>query len=122
MDTRQLAKYLAYARLGIGAALTLAPGAAGRIWVGEHGDGAGARVFARAIGARDVLLGARALASQNEGGSSLKKWTQYEAGVDLSDAIATLLAAKHLTPGRRVAMPLIAASYAALNLKVASQL
>ena len=118
---KDVAKYLAIVRLGIGSTLLLAPGFAGRLWIGPHGDGPGARTFARAIGIRDVLLGSRALSAQSEG-LPLRRWMRYEAAVDAADAVATVAAAKHLTPGRRVAMPLIAASYAALGLWAANGL
>lgn len=82
-------------------------------------DGAGTRVFARAIGVRDVVLGSRALLSQREG-LPLRRWMRMEVAVDAGDALVTALAARHLGPGRRVAMPLIAAGYAAASWIAAS--
>jgi len=109
-----VARVLGLVRVGIGSGLLLAPGFAGRIWIGEHADGPGTRVFARAIGVRDVVLGTRALLSQREG-LPLRRWMRVEVAVDVGDAVATVLAARHLTRGRRIAMPLIAAGYAAAS-------
>ena len=43
-----------------------------------------------------------------------------EVAVDAGDAVVTALAARHLSPGRRVAMPLIAAGHAAAGWVAAS--
>lgn len=48
-------------RTGVGAAMMVAPGWAARIWVGDDADGHGAKVLARALGARDVALCRRAM-------------------------------------------------------------
>lgn len=121
MDAPTLARGLGVVRVGIGTGLLFFPGFAGRVWIGEHADGPGTRVFARAIGVRDVVLGSRALLSQKEG-LPLRRWMQLEVAVDVGDALATALAARHLTPGRRLAMPLIAAGYAAASWAAASSI
>ena len=106
---RQKALLLGSVRLGIGAALVAAPGFAGRVWVGPHADGPGARMFARAIGARDVVLGARILkATRDE--APLKEWLRMGYLADAADVAATVVAVKDLSPARRIAMPLIAAA------------
>ena len=112
--TRTLGVTMGVIRAGVGGALLVAPRWAGRIWVGSDADGDGTVVFARAIGARDVVLGASTLAAV----SSRQQTTwMLRAGVaaDLADAGATLLAWQHLDGRRRVAMPLIAASVGALG-------
>jgi hypothetical protein len=121
MDDREKALLFGSIRLGIGTALVVAPGFAGRIWVGDHADGPGARVFARAIGARDAVLGFRTLEAVRD-----KKEARnfLEAGylADAADVAATVIAWKHLTPGRRIAMPIIAAAVGALGYTVAKVL
>src|SRR3954451_16103112 len=62
-----LEQALGAVRLGVGVALVIAPGWAGRIWVGPGSDGPGSKVFARAVGARDVALGARILNGARSG-------------------------------------------------------
>jgi uridine kinase len=106
-----VAEAVAGLRVGIGAALLVAPGFAARLWVGEHGAGPGARVFARAIGARDVALGLRILADRRAGRPVLPAMRLGVAS-DAADAVATALAFRQLTPFRRIAMPLIAGAVA----------
>ncbi|HSL57958.1 MAG TPA: hypothetical protein VK866_08965 [Acidimicrobiales bacterium] len=97
-------------RAGVGAALLAAPGLAGRSWVGPHADGPGAKVFARAVGARDLLLGLRTMESVRHGRDDAQGWIIAGYAADGADVLATLVAWKHLTPGRRIAMPIIAAA------------
>ena len=114
MDERKMAQLVGSLRLGIGAGLVIAPGFAGRVWVGPHADGPGAMVFARAIGARDMLLGARTLQSLRDA-TPVKHWLKLGFVADAADAAATALAFRNLTPARKVAMPLIAGAVAALG-------
>src|SRR3954464_3637543 len=119
MDTKQQALVVGAIRLGVGAALVAAPGWAGRIWVGPGADGAGSKVFARAIGARDVALGARVLRAARNGGEA-REWLQSGFVADIADPAATIVAFRHLTKGRRVAVPLIAGAVGVLGYLAAS--
>jgi hypothetical protein len=94
-------------RLGVGVALVLAPGWAGRIWVGPGADGPGSKVFARALGARDVALGIKILTGLQKG-EPVAHWVAAGFAADAADVAATHVAGRHLTPGRRLAMPLVA--------------
>jgi hypothetical protein len=105
--TRALEIGLGVVRLGVGAALMAAPGWAGRIWVGPGADSPGSKVFARALGARDVALGLQILRGVREE-QPVGHWIRAGFAADLADAVAATVAARHLTPSRRVAMPLIA--------------
>lgn len=100
---------LGLVRLGVGVALVVAPAFAGRVWVGEHADGPGTRVFARAIGARDAALGLR-IVQLARSGRVPRELVAFGAIADGMDMLATLIASRQLTPARRVAMPLIAAA------------
>lgn len=93
-------------RTGVGTALMVAPGWAGRIWVGPGADGPGSKVFARALGARDVALGIRIIAGARRS-EPVSHWVAAGFGADAADVIASALAGRHLTPGRRIAMPLL---------------
>lgn len=108
----QAALALGVVRLGVGAALMVAPRWAGRIWVGPGADGPGSLVFARAVGARDVALGVRIISGALNG-EPVRKWVEAGFLSDGADVVATMLAGRHLTPGRRAAMPLIAAAVGA---------
>lgn len=105
---------LGVVRLGVGAALVAAPRWAGRIWVGPGADGPGSLVFARALGARDVALGLRILDGVRKG-EPVRHWVAAGFAADAADVAAALVAGRHLTPGRRVAMPLIAGAVGALG-------
>ena len=106
-DSRAMA--LAGARIAIGASLVLAPGLAGRIFVGPGADGPGGKVFARIVGGRDVVLGAAVLvALQN--GEPVAALLRLGFASDVADALATAVAARNLTPARRFLMPVLAAA------------
>jgi hypothetical protein len=114
MDDKQKAVVFGAIRLGVGSGLVLAPGFAGRIWVGPDADGPGTKVFARALGARDVLLGLRtmtAVRSEREA----RHWLVSGYAADAADVAATVIAWRNLTPARRVLMPVIAAAVGALG-------
>jgi hypothetical protein len=121
MNAQKLALFVGAIRLGIGSALVVAPRFAGGIWVGEHATGKGMDVFARAIGARDVVIGARTLAAVR-GEAPSKHWLKLGFAADAADAVATAFAFKSLSPARRVAMPLIAGAVAAAGYTAAKTL
>ncbi len=116
--SRPIELALGAVRLGVGAALVAAPGWAGRIWVGPGADGPGSKVFARALGARDVALGLRILQGAQKG-EPVAHWVAAGFAADFADVAATIVAAKHLTPGRRIAMPLIAGAVGAAGVVAA---
>jgi hypothetical protein len=107
-------------RIGIGGTLLVAPAVAGRIWMGPHGAGPGTRVFARALGARDVALGLRLIADVRAGRSVVPA-LRLGVAADAADAVATLAAARELTAARRIVMPLVAASVAVLGALVTEE-
>lgn len=121
MEERKMAQLVGSLRVGISAGLLVAPGFAGRIWVGPGADGPGAMVFARAVGARDLLLGIRTLQSLRDS-SPVQHWMKLGFTADAATAAATAIAFKNLTPARRFAMPLIAAGVAALGFLAAEAL
>jgi hypothetical protein len=61
MTARDAARAIAAGRLAIGAGLIAAPAQAGRAWIGEDAGRPGAQVLCRALGARDLILGALTL-------------------------------------------------------------
>ena len=119
MDKQQQARIAGAIRVGVGSALMVAPGWAGRIWVGPSADGAGSKVFARALGARDVALGARVLQSARNG-KEAGEWLRSGYIADMADAVATVIAFKNLSRARRIAMPLIAGAVGVLGYVAAS--
>ncbi|HVF33581.1 MAG TPA: hypothetical protein VM933_11150 [Acidimicrobiales bacterium] len=121
MTPQKLALFVGALRLGIGSALVVAPKFAGGVWIGENAGGKGIDVFARAIGARDVVLGARTLAAVR-GEAPARHWLKLGFAADAADAVATVLAFRSLTGIRRIVMPLIAGAVAAVGYTAANQL
>ncbi len=112
MRNRQVAMGLAGVRIGIGTALVLAPRLAGRLWVGPGVDGHGSRVLARALGARDVVLGYRTLRAALDG-EEVAGWLQLGAMADAADTAAAVVAYRGIAGHRRVSMPMISAAVGA---------
>jgi len=112
MDNRNVAIGLAGIRIGIGAALVVAPTFAGRLWVGPGADGAGSKVFARALGARDVVLGYRTLRAALDG-EEVEGWLQIGAMADAADTVAAGVADAGIIGHRRYTMPLISSAMGA---------
>ena len=119
MNERDLAKGYAAGRIGIGLLLLLFPRRMSRtLWGAVDGSSPAVAFFARLLGARDAILGAGALAAiQQEGepGASarVRPWMSYGAVADGVDAVATLLAYRHLPKRRRFGLLVLAASGAA---------
>jgi len=102
-------------RTGVGLSLVAAPGWAGRIWVGDDADGGGSKVFARALGARDVVLGYAILAASGPDPATAGRLVKHGVLIDVADVVATLIAYRHLEGHRRLVMPLVAAGVGALG-------
>ena len=116
MDLEAAARSLALSRVGYGAAMAVAPSLVARVWIG----GAGARdpraqTLARALGARDLALGAGALvALRTGGGSQARGWFSAQALSDTTDLLATLIAGRALPALPRAFTALAAAGSAAV--------
>jgi hypothetical protein len=67
VDPRDLAIAQARGRMAFGAAFLAAPGLAARAWVGDDARRPGAKVLCRALGARDLALGAAGLLAERDG-------------------------------------------------------
>lgn len=109
MDARQLARTNGIGRAVIGAALVAAPAVAARGWVGDDG-GPAVRVIGRALGIRDLALGAGLLQALDSG-APVRPWIAAAAAADAIDAAATLLNWRDLPPvGRALILALAAGS------------
>lgn len=121
MDPRTTATVMGIIRAGVGASLVAAPGWAGRIWVGNDADGPGTKVIARALGARDVVLGGAILLAGTSGDPArATRYVRHGVAADAADVAATLIAARHLEGNRRIVMPIVAAAVGAMGLLAAS--
>ncbi len=106
MDARTLARLQAAGRVGLGAALVIAPGRVAGAWVGPLGRRRQAQVIAAGLGARDVGLGAGVLRALGEGRGA-RPWILAGVIADATDLAATL-------GGRRVLPPLAVAGVSAI--------
>jgi hypothetical protein len=96
---RRGAQALAAARVVLGLTALAWPSLPSRAWVGEAADDIAARVFGRALGARDVALGLgalRALARLDAEPGSARTWVAAGALSDALDVLSSLLAWRKL--------------------------
>jgi hypothetical protein len=106
---RRGALAVAAGRVAIGVTALAWPAAPSRPWVGAAADDLAARVFARALGARDLALGLGTLAAlQGEDGSA-SLWVAAGALSDALDVAASLASWRELP---RVGRWLVAGSAA----------
>lgn len=91
---------LAVVRIAAGVTFALAPGRAGSLLVGRDARAPGARLFIRAFGARDVLLGAGMRRAAGRRGA-VRPWLYACALADTFDAVATLAQFGELPQRRR---------------------
>lgn len=89
MDARVTARVVAAGRVGLGAALVLAPERMTAPWLGGDSGRAGVRVVTRALGARDVALGLGVFVSPP---AQLAPWVAAAVLADAADLVATLAA------------------------------
>ena len=106
MQARDLALAHARGRMAVGAAFVLAPGLAGRLWIGGEAGRRSVKVLARAFGVRDLALGL-GVAIALDRGAPVRGWLEGGALADAVDVMATLAAGDSI-PGdlRRVALAL----------------
>jgi hypothetical protein len=99
MNTRSLALGLAANRVVFGAAFLVSPGRAAQSWIGPVAGSAGGGVMVRAAGARDLALGAGALAALR-GSADARPWLAAHFVADAADAAATWAARRELGAAR----------------------
>ena len=84
---RPLSTFAAGARVVSGWAFVLGPRKTGGLMIGSEEAGQpGTRLFVQAFGARDVILGAGALAASAKG-KSARRWLFANAAADVADAV-----------------------------------
>ncbi|MEA2418455.1 MAG: hypothetical protein QOE60_661 [Thermoleophilaceae bacterium] len=109
MEARDLALSNARGRMAIGAALVLAPGLAGPMWIGDDGTRPAVKVLARALGVRDHALGL-GVAVALDRGTPVRGWLEGAALADAVDLVGTLLAGDSIPNSKRRSVALIAGS------------
>jgi hypothetical protein len=102
----------------VGGFLVLAPGRAISLWTGGPPTPA-ARLAARGLGARDVVLGVGTLAAL-AGKGSAGRWLRGAAAADAADFAATLAAIGDLPRTRRLLWLASSGTAAVVGLRVAA--
>lgn len=114
-DGRVAMVALAWVRVALGTAALVAPQLAGRAWIGAGATGADRAVLVRALGGRDIALGAGAILAARRGGRrGLRTWIAMGAMSDFVDTVATAAAFGAL-PARRRWLVLFASAGASLS-------
>jgi hypothetical protein len=111
-EPRDAARALAVGRIVIGAALVVAPRRAAAGWIGADGRRSGTTVLARALGARDMLLGAMVLHTVDHPGVA-PRWLSATAACDAVD-FAAATAVRDDLPRARGALGMAMAGGAAM--------
>ena len=112
MTPRDAARALAVGRMAIGAACVVAPRIAGATWIGPDARRPGTTVFARALGARDVLLGGMVLHTIDNA-EVAPRWLSATAACDAVD-FASAAAVRSELPAVRGAFGIALAGGAAV--------
>ena len=114
MNVTKLARGLALNRISFGIGLTLAPGLYARTWVGSDAAREDTtKVLARALGARDLALGAGGLLALRAGDvERSRRWFAAQGLTDSVDLIATVAARDVPWPARVFAGVMAAGSAA----------
>jgi hypothetical protein len=105
MNARTVARMLSLGRIGFGVALMALPEQTTEKWIGRQSRRPVPQMLTRALGARDLGLGAATFAAS--GGGTLTPLLVAGLLADGTDLTATLLEREHLP---KLAVPLIAAA------------
>jgi len=107
IDVDATVKAVAFGRIGLGVSYSLAPALALRAWPGRPAssasDAALLRMMARSTGGRDIGLGLGVLFAQKHN-APVRGWLEAAMLADVADAVAILIAFKHLPRVKAVLM------------------
>lgn len=121
MDARERTLWHARGRMLVGAAFVLAPGLAGRAWIGGEAARRPVKVLARAFGVRDFVLGL-GVAMTLDRRSELRGWIQAGIASDAVDTCASTLAGSSIHPLVRWPCIALGASSTALGVQLLGEL
>jgi hypothetical protein len=111
---RDLARFTAICRVAIGAGFVAYPPISMRSWIGSDARRPGAVLLARALGARDLVIGAGTLASLSDR-RALSAWLRGALAADATDLALTLAGTDAVPPRGRILVSAIAAGGVALG-------
>lgn len=112
MNAALIARVVGAGRVGFGVALILTPERLTTPWLGSDAARTGTRVVTRGLGARDLALGAGALAAAP---ADLRRWVAAGVAADVADLVATVAAGESLPVAGRVLVGAVASAGATLG-------
>ncbi len=112
MNPSALARANALGRIGIGIGLVARPHRLTGAWIGADARRPGAQVLTRALGMRDLVIGAGTITAS---GAEQRRWLAAALIADATDLTVTLTAGSALPLRGRVLVSLAAASGVALG-------
>ena len=107
MDARDIALAQARGRIAVGLAMLVAPGLAGRTWIGDDALRPAVKVIIRGFGARDLALGLGVVIAVDRG-APVRGWLEGSALADVGDLLATLFAGGSIPGSARKAVAALA--------------
>ena len=121
MEDRDLARLLAWGRIGIGVAGALMPARFIRMWTGRMAPAFPTDMATRGLAVRDLAIGAGLLHAL-DGGGNVKPWLQASAASDAADALGTLTSMKELGALRSIGLLGLEVGAAIVGLSLADSL
>jgi hypothetical protein len=112
---RILAGLISFGRFAFGVAFIAAPNLMERAWIGKQARLPGARLLARAVGARDLVLGLGGLQALGRDDGSARPWLAAGAACDAVDFGATWTAGEGIPRPARTGVLAIAGASALLS-------
>ncbi len=122
MDHRSVARITAAGRVALGGALLIAPQVVTRGWTGPTGALPGAKLVGRGLGIRDLVLGLGVINALDRGDPRAQDWVRAGALADVGDAVATVLAYRHLPRRSRFGVLVLATGAAVAGFVAADNL
>jgi hypothetical protein len=107
LDPRTLVRLHALGRAAVGAAFTLAPGRAGRTWIGRRANRPESTVLSMAFGGRDLGIALGVLHATSNGYGA-RPWIQAGVLADAIDFAATYRARRALPASAAAGVLLVA--------------
>lgn len=107
--------------MAVGVAFLLAPGLAGKLWVGSGASQPETKILGRAFGARDLGLGLGVVIALDRG-TPVRGWLEACAMSDAADGVASLLGLGTIPPALRPGALAIAGGSAAVASWLSRQL
>ena len=112
---RALAGLICFGRFLFGVAFIAQPKLMDRGWIGKQARLPGAQVLARAVGARDLALGAGGLQALGRGDGSARPWLAAASVCDAVDFGATWVAGRKIPRQARLGVLAIAGTFSVLS-------